>query len=482
MSRGVENLRPSHPEEFELYEYATEGATELNAHVTAHVLTRCASCTKLLDDIRILDRARQAREEWDRFFDDMPGDEASPSQMEEFLKKFKRPAGKKPADRPGRLAYEARAHADAILAAAAGEDGLEKASALIQGLEKDPSRGYAYLFFSQMAIGAVPKDPARYVALARRIAESSRSLPYRNHRGPAQPVCRESVLADAALLESHALNVQGKSAEARETIRIARQNFVLAEDDSFSTALCDYYEGSAASFDGDYRGAWSLLKCALSEFQLYGQQNWIGRAEGQLGTLLSNRGKHESALFYFEAALRNLHPQLDRTAYGTTLANRGYALVKISRLDAAKATYAKALRIAREQGLNVLLLTIRYGLATIELKNQRTVRAVRLFEGIAADARKQELADRIVTAELRIAECLGRLGRHTEMRARVDGLRNTFGATSNDQNPGLLQLFTALDKGDLTAGLVAHVAAYVEDLDHGTIAEYQPFRLIAGGR
>ena len=52
-----------------------------------------------------------------------------------------------------------------------------------------------------------------------------------------------------------------------------------AGEDSFALALADYFEGSAASFACDFPGAWKLLRRARSEFQLYGQENWQGRAE-----------------------------------------------------------------------------------------------------------------------------------------------------------------------------------------------------------
>ena len=67
---------PAHPEQWELFELLTEGTTELNAHVKAHVATGCPSCGKHLADIRTLSKAREMKEEFDAFFDELPADDA----------------------------------------------------------------------------------------------------------------------------------------------------------------------------------------------------------------------------------------------------------------------------------------------------------------------------------------------------------------------------------------------------------------------
>ena len=471
----------SHPEQWELFELLTEGTTELNAHVKAHVAAGCPSCGNYLDDIRTLSRAREMKEEFDAFFDELPSDEAPAGEREEFLLKFKKK--NRPADRLGRLAHDGRQLAAEIVKAVSeeGASGLDKARDLLGKIEADPSRGYAYSYACQLAGPKVSSDPARFVELAGAIAGATRSLPYLSDKGPAQPVCREQVLAEAALLESNALNFLGKPAEAREAAQKARVRFVEAGEDTFALALADYYEGSAASFEYDERGAWTLLRQAHSEFRLYGQESWTGRAEAALGTLLVHRGKNAAAIRFLDGALTNLHPEQDGSAYAQLLVNRGYALLQLGKLDAAKATYAKALSMARRLGMTVSLLMIRTGLASIDLASGRLARALMLFERIGEQARSLGLQMDVLCAELRIAECLGRMGREQDMLDRVESVSALPGAESLQHDQALRELFESVKDRNVSYELLAHVARFTEARDRGVWAAYKPFRLAANG-
>src|ERR1039457_6466679 len=172
----------SHPEQWELFELLTEGSTELNAHVKAHVTAGCPPCEKHLDDIRTLSKAREMKEEFDAFFDELPQDDAPAGEREEFLLRFKKKS--RPADRLGRLAHDGRQLAAEIVKAGS-EDGLEKAKELLGKSETDPSRGYAYLYACQLAMPKTSSDPAMYVEFAKAISEATRSLPYLRDKGPA---------------------------------------------------------------------------------------------------------------------------------------------------------------------------------------------------------------------------------------------------------------------------------------------------------
>jgi tetratricopeptide (TPR) repeat protein len=465
----------SHPEQWELFELVTEGTTELSAHVKAHVEAGCKSCGKHLDDIRALEKARDAKEEFDVFFAELPRDDAPAEEREEFLLKFKKRG--RPFDRLGRLAYDGRKVAEFIVTAA--EKGIEPAKRLLGKLEADPCRGYAYVYACQLAMPKVTGDPAKCVAFARAVADATRSLPYLKDKGPAQPVCREQVLGEAGLLESSALNFLGRPVEARTAAQKARVSFLEAGEDSFALALADYFEGSAASFESDSKDGWKLLRRAHSEFLLYGQENWQGRAEAAIGTLLSNRGREIPALGFYESALRNLHPEKDGATYASTLINRGYTLVRLSRFDAAKATYAKALLMARRLDMKVSLLIIRYGLASIELLKGNNLRAFNSFVRLSADA--EGIAHRVLSADLRAAECLGRLGQEEEMLERLGRLRASSDVASVESDPALRELFASVDDRSVSHELLAHVARFAEARDRGARVAYKSFRLMATG-
>jgi tetratricopeptide (TPR) repeat protein len=470
----------SHPEQWELFELVTEGTTELSAHVKAHVEAGCKSCGKHLDDIRALAKARDAKEEFDFFFTEVPPDDAPAEEREEFLLKFKKRG--RPFDRLGRLAYDGRQVANHLVKALA-EEGLDRTKELLGSLEADPCRGYAHLYACQLAGSKVASDPMRYVEFARAVADATRSLPYLKDKGPAQPICREQVLGEAGLLESNALNVSGRSSEARRAAQKARVSFLDAAEDTFALALADFFEGSAASFESDSRDAWKLLRRAHSEFLLYGQENWQGRAEAAIGGLLSNRGRAIPALGFFESALRNLHPEKDGPTYASTLVNRAYALVRLSRFDEAKANYAKALMMARRLDMKVYLFIIRYGLAAIDLQKGKVLRALNAFQRLSSDAVSTGFTDHVLSAELRIAECFGRMGREEEMVERVEKLRamDLEAARSLEFDPALRELFASVDDHSVSHELLAHMARFTEARDRGARAAYKPFRLVAAG-
>jgi tetratricopeptide (TPR) repeat protein len=288
-------------------------------------------------------------------------------------------------------------------------------------------------------------------------------------------------MGEAALLESNALNFLGNPAEARTAAQKARVHFVEAGEDSFALALVDYFEGSAASFACDYSGAWKLLRAAHDEFLNYGQENWQGRAEAALGTVLMNRGSAKSALAFFDGALRNLHPERDGLAYASTLINRGCVLVRLSRLDAAKATYAKALSMARRHDMTVSILMIRTGLASIDLAAGKLGRALMLFERIGQEARSLDLSVDVLCAELRIAECLGRMGREQDMLDRVERLSKSSETESLRHDQALRELFESVENRTVNHEFLAHVARFVEARDRGARVAYRPFKLVANG-
>ena len=466
------------PEHWQLFELVTEGTTELNAHVKQHVETGCTTCTARLEGIQTIEHARVMKDEFDAFFDELPSDDAPADEREKFLSQFKRKS--RPADRLGRLSFDGKQIAAEIVKLA-GEQGIEAAKSRIESIETDPSRGYALLYAAQLAMPKVSSDPAMYVELAKAIASASRSLPFLKDKGPAQPVCREQVMGEAQLLESNALNFQGMPAEARIAACAARTSFGEAGEDSFALALADFFEGSAASFQNDERGAWSLLRRAHSEFQVYGQENWTGRAEAALGTVMVHRGRHAAAIRFLDGALVNLHPELDGSSYAQTLVNRGYALVQLGRLDAAKATYAKALLMARRLGMSVSVLMIRTGLASIDLASGKLGRALMMFERIGADARTLDLPMDVICSELRIAECLGRMGREQDMLDRVERVRDLPGAESMKHDQALRELFESVEQRTVNHELLSHVARFVEARDRGVQTAYRPFKLVANG-
>jgi len=282
-------------------------------------------------------------------------------------------------------------------------------------------------------------------------------------------------------VESSALNFLGRAEEAQASASAARVHFLAAGEDSFALALVDFFEGSAATFAGQFAVAWKLLKGARSEFQLYGQENWQGRTEAAIGVLLFGKERYQSALHFYDGAVRLLHPELDGAAYTSTLVNRGFCLVRVGRLEAAKAAYARCISHARRLGMSSHLLMIRSGLATIELLKGNTTRALRSFERVSADATEQGLEHFVLCAQLRVAECLSRLGLSDEVAQRVSAIRNSVFSESISSNPAYRELCESIGNQAASPDLIAHIADYFEGRNRGVRSPYKPFRLVANG-
>ena len=135
--------------------------------------------------------------------------------------------------------------------------------------------------------------------------------------------------------------------------------------------------------------------------------------------------------------------------------------------------------MARKLDMKVSLLTIRYGLASIEFEKGNLSRALAAFERLSADA--EGIAQRVLSADLRVAECLGRLGREAEMLERVEQLRASPELASVEHDPGLRELFASVDERSISYELLAHVARFTEARDRGVRTPYKPFRLVAKG-
>ena len=99
----------------------------------------------------------------------------------------------------------------------------------------------------------VAEDPNKALTLARLLSEEAATLqPANSKERISTPAPRQAVQAEAALLESQALLQKGEANGAREAVSRLDDFFRESGDLGFGAALCDYYEGAAASFERDY--------------------------------------------------------------------------------------------------------------------------------------------------------------------------------------------------------------------------------------
>jgi tetratricopeptide (TPR) repeat protein len=374
------------------------------------------------------------------------------------------------------LAQNAEPLAEGLLAAAsAGDAELDDA---LRALYGNPSRGFALLYACQKGAALMAQDPHRALELSRRIFEEAQTLMDANTEARlATPAPRESVQAEAKILESTS-NVQlGLARQSAAAAAEARELFRAAGDLGFGLALADYYEGQAASFAQDYATSEKLLKKALKVFAEFGQDNLMGRAEAALGTLYLLRGDETRALPYLDHAIENLEPESDGKQLASALNNRANALLRLGRFDEARASFARAMNLARKLGARAVLQNVRNGLAELDFKRGSFDRALRSFSELAREARQLNWKMEQLFAELFVAECLGRLGREEEMAEAIVALRRDRKTNPFAPSPAMEELFACLDCGMLDADVVAHVRDFLQDEANGVQREYRPLRL-----
>lgn len=462
----------SHPSEADLLNLAAGREAEGFEACRKHLAEGCRLCDVRLKELADLVEAVREEEAFDQILggDDLPA-------VPEFGGKtvaFHKPAPR--LDEIYRQATAAEALADGILAAARESDA--SLDETLRSLYGNPSRGFALLYACQKGNVLVVQDPLRALELARSIFEEAKSLMDANlDVRLSTPAPREVVQAEAKLLESQAQNQLGYPMEARVAASEARELFKAGGDIGFGVALADYYEGSAAGFAKDYLAGERLLKKALKVFAEFGQENLMARAEASLGTLYYMRGDEARALPYFDHAIEAFDPVEDARFLTATLNGRGQALARLSRFDEARASFARALGLARRLNSKAHMLTIRSGLAQVEILRGRHERALRAFREIVAEELEAGWTVQAFFSELYIAECLGRLEREEEMAEAVLSLRIRRATHPFSSSPALDELFACLDQGAIDADLVAHVRSYLEDEANGTPREYRPLRL-----
>ena len=102
------------------------------------------------------------------------------------------------------------------------------------------------LYAAQTGARLAAAEPHRALALARALSGHARRLPS-SGRVPSH-----RLEAEASLLASQALLNIGRLEEARTAAGEARASFASSGNDLFDGALCDYFEGTVAAFQGEY--------------------------------------------------------------------------------------------------------------------------------------------------------------------------------------------------------------------------------------
>ncbi len=376
-----------------------------------------------------------------------------------------------------RLSQDAEKPAAMLLAAA--RSGPDELAAALRALDGKPWRGFALLYAAQKGTALVMESPRRATALATAIEDAAATLVESDPADRAStPAPRQAVVAEALLLRAQAEIQDGLASEARETITRARASFRAAADFGFGAAMCDYHEGQAAVFACDYAFAETLLSNAVHTFQDFGQLPFVARAEAALGLCHANRGRPLEALEHLDRAIAAFDADVDARPLASALNNRANTLTQLGRYDEARATFARAMNLARRHGLESLLRYIRSGLAELDFRRGLFDRALRAFREIAAEAVANGSAMDVLFARLYVAECLGRTSQYDAMMREIESIREARRKSPFAPSPALGELFMCLDQGTLDADLVAHVREYLEAVENGADRPYMPLRLV----
>src|SRR5450830_523344 len=340
-----------HPSETDLLDLAAgREAGDATAAAKKHVDAGCRLCARRLGDLSHLVSAVKEESAFNAILES----EAVPELPRQAMGRTLPFVNAKAKSRTSvediyRLSQAAEKPAELIVdAARAGADEL---AAAMRSLDGTPYRGFALLYAAQKAFSLVPEDPNKALALAKLLSDEAESLAPANSRERiSAPAPRQAVQAEAALLESQALLQKGEAAKARGVLPTTRTLFRESGDLGFGAALCDYYEGAAIGFERDYAAAERFLKRALGVFTEFGQDHLVGRAEAALGSMLAQRGDFARALPHFDRALETLEAAAEPQRVSMTLNNKATTLMREDRFDEARATFAKALNLARRHG------------------------------------------------------------------------------------------------------------------------------------
>jgi tetratricopeptide (TPR) repeat protein len=454
--------RTSHPDEEALLRHAAAGESRTEAVATRRHLAACAACRKRLTTSQRIHAGLTAIGVMEKRRAKKPATTARTAAYRETVGRFF-----------GESLQGARGGETVLSAARAGADEL---AAAMRALDGKPWRGFALLYAAQKGGPLVAADPRKALALAKAIqAEASSLLAANRDARATTPAPRQAVQAEAHLLESQALVMMGESS-AREPVTAARPLFAEAGDLGFGAALCDYYEGEAASFERDYVNAERLIRRAMRVFEEFRQDHLLAKAEAAIATILGNRGDHDEALRCFDRSIALFDPERDMRLLTMTLNNRANSLAHLSRFDEARASYARAMTLALRTGSTAQLRFIRTGLAELDFLRGQHTRALRAFREIAAESAANGSPTDVLFAKLYVAECLGRTGQISAMEAEVEALRHDRKQTVFSPSPALGELFVCLDQGTIDADLVAHVREYLQDEKRGVKRTYRSLR------
>lgn len=178
------------------------------------------------------------------------------------------------------------------------------------------------------------------------------------------------------------------------------------------------------------------------------------------------------ALASFDASLELLDAERDATALAAVLLNRAHCLSLLGSFEEARQSLAQALQLTRRQDMEYLAFGVRQGLADLEFLRGDLEKALVSYWALADEADKQGLEEDQIFERLCAAECLGRLGRRSEMLSTLRDLGRRVAVTDLSGNPAWAELATRIDPGDVDLGLVSRVREHLSAAREGFVLPF----------
>ncbi len=354
-----------------------------------------------------------------------------------------------------KMVAEAGRRADEIVAVAAREPA--RAAELLDEAKDRAAYGYVLLYTCQGASIVCHQNAANAVTLAGEVGDRAREFPTWRFAGLGTPSADE-VRGEAAMLESQAQLALNRPREALE-LALYAQDSMKDVGDPVGLARAWYFEASARMFLGEHREAMRMLRRALGVFQSYTYEDWEGKCIGMIGLLMGMNGKLSWAIAKFDRALALLDPRDNPGAFAVALGNKGFALTKKRRFDAATVAYRSALAVTDRCGLVGLGIAFQMGLAEIAHGAGEYERALTQLRFVIGDARKLNLEREVQAACVYMAECFGKLGRDREVAQTIASLRDYVVRCKKRPEPAIRRLLELADDEAIGLDAIGQAAA-----------------------
>jgi tetratricopeptide (TPR) repeat protein len=322
-------------------------------------------------------------------------------------------------DAAGPLELAARAEAIADELVSEFEAGDEhQATYTFFRYDGHPALPFAAVYACQRLGPMGLSDPAKALSFATVVGAFASTLKDRD--------LRRLVKAEADILESPALEMQGSPAGATRAASRALRALVQASAPALSVARARYLVACGLAAQGELRRAERAFARARDAFADAGQDHWVGRAEAGSATALLRAGDRRAALERFDSAVAHLDEQTDGPTLASVLLNRAGVLADLGSREEARGCYKRSAQVALRSGAAGIAVTARVGMLEMSLEDGRVNEVATLGERVLARDDIDQFATAAFFCRLLVAEAHAARGSYGRARALLQAVRRSI--------------------------------------------------------